>query len=176
MVHKVSSPLTAVINTSTNLYCVATGFPHPAISWLKDGVNISLSHTIQASTLSATDVMGQSTISLPNGVSVPLDSTLSELLSHDEIPLLGELGSIGLLVYNGVVRDDTANYTCVASNSLPPTGTLSDQSISTNLIVQGIVIQILSHTHTRTFMYCYPCFTTHRTTQPAFCCDCCQQH
>ena len=137
VVHGVSSPLTANITNTTSLYCVATGFPRPTISWLKNGDDLTNSQTIQSTTLNATDVIGQSTITPPNGVTVSVDSSLAELLSGNTVPLLEELGSVGLLVFTGVERGDTANYSCVASNMLPLTGPLSDQSNRTELTVQG---------------------------------------
>ena len=68
-------------------------------------------------------------------MTVPVDASLSDLLSGDTVPLLRELGSVGLLVFTAVERGDTANYSCVATNTL--TEQLSDQSDNTELTIQG---------------------------------------
>lgn len=137
VVYQVSSPLTANITNTTSLYCVATGYPRPIITWLKNGVELTISPIIQSYTLDSTDVMGQSTISLPDNVTIPVNSSLAGLLSGDTVPLLEELGSVGFLVFTAVERGDTANYSCVATNVLPTSDPLSDQSNNTDLTVQG---------------------------------------
>ena len=121
VVYNISNPLTAVISTNTSLFCVATGFPLPTIYWLKNGVNITYTELIRSTTVST------------------VDSTITSLLVSGNIPLLSELGRVGILSFSSVVRSDTANYTCVASNYRPLTGTRTSQSNPTTLTVEGIV-------------------------------------
>ena len=139
VVYNISSPLTAVISTNTSLFCVATGFPLPTIYWLKNGVNISYTELIQSTTVTAADLIGVETVSLPDGGHVDVDTAISSLLVSGNIPLLSELGGVGILAFSSVVRNDTANYTCVASNYQPLTGTWTSQSNPTTLTVEGIV-------------------------------------
>ena len=50
---------------------------------------------------------------------------------------LGDLGVVGVLTFESLVRDDTASYTCTATNSLPQTAVLSTVSDPISLVVLG---------------------------------------
>ena len=54
----------------------------------------------------------------------------------EDILALGELGVVSVLSIDSVVREDTAEYTCTASNVLPQTTTLM-VAADINLIVLG---------------------------------------
>ena len=58
---------------------------------------------------------------------------------HDfnDVDALGELGVVGVLVFESVERDDTVSYTCTATNELSQTTTLSTLSEPTQLVVLG---------------------------------------
>lgn len=140
MIHGTSSSLTVVLNASTSIFCVSTGYPLPTVYWLKNGANLTFVPGIQALTVTASSVLGARTIAVPGGEPVAVDESLTSLLTAGNIPLVGELGSVGLLFFDAVQRNDTASYSCVASNMLPKTGTLSTQSETISLTVQGIYI------------------------------------
>ena len=55
---------------------------------------------------------------------------------------LGELGVVSVLSFDQLEREDTANYTCTATNSLPQTITLTALSPSIPLVVFG---KLLDH-------------------------------
>ena len=71
--------------------------------------------------------------------------------SQSEVDALGELGVVGLLTFRDVERDDTASYTCTATNSLPRTTTLSTESDPIQLTVLGMSSVCLS---VRTLFVC----------------------
>ena len=50
---------------------------------------------------------------------------------------VARLGSVGELAFVSVTRNDTANYTCVASNYLHDTNSRSHESESTSITVLG---------------------------------------
>ena len=54
-----------------------------------------------------------------------------------DILALGELGVVSVLSFEAVVREDTAEYTCTASNALPQTTTLEAISSTISLTVLG---------------------------------------
>ena len=54
-----------------------------------------------------------------------------------DIISLGELGVVSLLSFERLEREDTANYTCTATNMLPQTTTLTALSPSIPLVVLG---------------------------------------
>ena len=71
------------------------------------------------------------------------------LLSDNNIQSLGELGVVSVLAFEQLAREDTGNYTCTATNSLPgrETGILTVNSSLILLTVLG-----MSDTHTQTFI------------------------
>ena len=75
----------------------------------------------------------------------PLYSGLDSIVASLEQELfmnflaLGELGLVSVLSFEAVVREDTAEYTCTASNMLPQTTTLENTSSPISLTVLGKV-------------------------------------
>ena len=57
--------------------------------------------------------------------------------SQNEVDALGELGVVGVFTFEQVKRDDTAKYTCTATNSLSQTTTLDIMSDPIQLTVLG---------------------------------------
>ena len=74
-----------------------------------------------------------------NGSIEGLIESMTEFNTHD-LHSLGELGVVGVLSFDQVVREDTANYTCTAANMLPQTTTLTALSPSIPLVVLGKVL------------------------------------
>ena len=58
-------------------------------------------------------------------------------ISSDEIASLGELGVVSFLRFYDVIRGDTARYSCVATNALPETTRLRNESDPVGLTVLG---------------------------------------
>ena len=60
-------------------------------------------------------------------------------VTMEEVDSLGELGFVSIVVFDRLLREDTAEYTCTAKNSLPgqQTGYLTDQSPAILLTVLG---------------------------------------
>ena len=152
-----TSDLTEVnINTPAVLVCLATGYPIPAISWWKDGEQVSIydDNTLAARLdiiefapeymdVNSTDGSGfQSSGYMGSGsilglLSMHTDTTVQQILG------LGELGVVSLLSFEETVRTDTANYTCIATNVLPETTTLMDVSENITLVILGKIHHML---------------------------------
>ena len=56
---------------------------------------------------------------------------------RDVITSLGELGIVGVLSFDDVIREDTDNYTCTISNELPQTTRITRTSDPVPLVVLG---------------------------------------
>ena len=56
---------------------------------------------------------------------------------RDVINSLGELGIVGVLCFEGVIREDTDNYTCSISNELAQTTQITRTSDPVPLVVLG---------------------------------------
>ena len=140
---RTSNNTDVVINNPTYLVCLATGFPLPSIDWLKNGATIvpysdvTLNARIDIfdfeadnDTLISSGFMGSGT------VQEFLDSIMG-ITAADIEQLGGELGVVSFLRFYDVIREDTANYSCVASNDLPQTTTLTIMSGNIILTVLG---------------------------------------
>ena len=140
---RTSNNTDVVITNPTYLVCLATGFPLPSIDWLKNGAKIvpysdvSLNTRIDIfdfeadnDTLISSGFMGSGT------VQEFLDSIMG-ITAADIERLGGELGVVSFLRFYDVIREDTANYSCVASNDLPQTTTLTIMSGNILLTVLG---------------------------------------
>ena len=71
-----------------------------------------------------------------NGSIKGLIESMTEFNTRD-LCSLGELGVVSVLSFDQLEREDTANYTCTATNSLPQTTTLTVLSPSIPLVVLG---------------------------------------
>jgi netrin-G3 ligand len=107
VVHDISPSSSLLISGSLSLGCLATGFPLPKIRWIKNGINL----------LNSTNVTMET---------IPVDNQLLSSFNWTDVPgNVMTLGSIGRLTFTSVARNDTANYTCEAVNSLPTSTELS---------------------------------------------------
>ena len=77
------------------------------------------------------------------GVSISDLLLMNTDVTPDEITLLGELGVVSVLSINSVVREDTGNYTCTATNQLPETRVINVTSSQVPLLVIGEEIVLL---------------------------------
>ena len=61
------------------------------------------------------------------------------VFSEEDVEELGELGVVGIAVFESLERDDTGNYRCIATNRLPgnETGVRVAESSSISLTVLG---------------------------------------
>ena len=68
-----------------------------------------------------------------------LIESMTEFNTRD-LRSLGELGVVSVLSFDQLEREDTANYTCTATNMLPQTTTLTALSPSIPLVVLGKLV------------------------------------
>ena len=68
-----------------------------------------------------------------------LIESMTEFNNRD-LRSLGELGVVGMLSFDRLEREDTANYTCTATNMLPQTTTLAALAPSIPLVVLGMLV------------------------------------
>ena len=102
------------ISQPFSLQCIATGFPPPILSWSKNGANVPYGPSIFSVNLTTTQ--------LPNS--------------------LPQVGSA--LNFTSLQRNDTANYTCVAMNTILTR--LNDSQTSQLVILGECVVSVLSRT------------------------------
>ena len=78
-----------------------------------------------------------------------LDKIMS--ISRADIARLGELGVVSFLRFYDVIREDTANYSCVARNALPQT---------TNLmaVANNVTLTVLGKCEKLARVYCLCCY------------------
>ena len=74
-----------------------------------------------------------------NGSIKGLIESMTEFNTSD-LRSLGELGVVSVLSFDRLEREDTVNYTCTATNSLPQTTTLTVLSPSIPLVVLGKLV------------------------------------
>ena len=138
---RVSDATDVIIDNSTYLVCLATGFPIPTISWLKNGSSINLYSDVSLNLridIFEFDARNESDVSSGFMGSGSLQEFLSSTtLSASEIMDLGELGVVSFLRFYDVVREDTAMYSCVAVNELEQTTRLRNESSQVQLTVLG---------------------------------------
>ena len=141
VIESVSDATDVIIDNSTYLVCLATGFPIPTISWLKDNnsinlySNVSLNMRIDIFEFDARDDSDVSSGFMGSGSLQEFLSSTS--VSASEIMALGELGVVSFLRFYDVVREDTAMYSCVAVNELEQTTRLRNESSRVQLTVLG---------------------------------------
>ena len=134
VIYNISNPVSLLITNTLNFYCIATGYPLVNISWRKNNINIS----------SDTPNITMTT--------VPLSDSQTQYPVDNSIPYISVLGSIGILNFSSIARNDTANYSCIADNYLPTTGSLYDVSQSTVLTVLGTVAVLLNPVNVSLFL------------------------
>ena len=78
-------------------------------------------------------------------------SSISELVEMSGLDLNtsnylnSDLNIVGVLYFERVIREDTGNYTCTASNGLPQTTNITVQSDSVFLETLGKILVIVYH-------------------------------
>ena len=141
MIERVSDNIDVVINNSTYLFCLATGFPVPSITWLKNGSTINLYSDVSLNMridIFEFDIRNESDVSSGFMGSGSIEEFLnSTAIDSSEIMALGDLGVVSFLRFYDVVREDTAMYSCVAVNELQQTARLRNESSSIQLTVLG---------------------------------------
>ncbi len=138
----ISQPPDTLLNGDVAVFCLATGYPIPYITWQKNGVDID----VEVGRFSIFDFLPQ----LENGTfesgGFMMGSggkNIVDLLrentnfTSEGVLSLGGLGIVSTLSFASVQREDTANYTCTASNQLPQTTRISRRSNSVPLIILG---------------------------------------
>ena len=131
---RISNDTDAVIDNSTYLVCLATGYPIPSIMWLKNGAQIN-----DVSFDMRIDIFGfeWSNRSEVSTYSVDSGSIEDFLYIGFNIAYLRELGFVSFLKFYNVVREDTAQYSCKATNELPETTRLVNISEPVQITVLG---------------------------------------
>ena len=144
VINNVSSLTEVNVSCPATLLCLTTGFPLPSISWQKEGEEVMLTMDGRISTFSFDVGSGSSSFESSgftgNGSIEGLIESMTEFNTRD-LHSLGELGVVSLLSFDQLVREDTANYTCTATNMLPQTTTLTALSPSIPLIVLGKLVE-----------------------------------
>ncbi len=134
----ITSPQATLLGESVAIFCQTTGFPIPSISWQRNGVSIVnsnnrftiFSFSPNRNTDFASDTYnGNITeIILRNGLDVASFDTRDDL------------GSVGVLLIQNVVLEDSSTYNCLATNELPQTMVISIISEAVSLTVRGKVV------------------------------------
>ena len=141
VIEQVSKNTNIVINNPTYLVCLATGFPIPTITWLKDGTAIDLYSDVLLNI--RIDIFEFDARNVSNGFMTLCSGSVEEFLnrsteiSSSDIMEHGNLGVVSFLRFYDVERDDTARYSCVAVNKLPETTQLRNVSDPVQLTVLG---------------------------------------
>ena len=122
--------------------CLATGFPRPTITWLKDGSTINLYSDVSLNMrIDIFEFPSQNESDVSSGFmgsgSVEEFLNKSRGISAGEIANLTEPGVVSFLRFYDVIREDTAMYSCVATNELPQTTQLRNVSDPAQLTVLG---------------------------------------
>ena len=135
----ITQPSDTLLGEDVAVFCLATGYPIPSVTWQKNGVNIDS----EADRISIFDFFSQlkngtfESNGFSGGGSIVDLLTDNTDLDSGRIVDLGELGRVSVLSFTGVERGDTANYTCTISNQLPQTTQISRTSNSVPLIILG---------------------------------------
>ena len=149
MIERVSNSTDVIIESPTSLVCLATGFPIPTITWLKDRATIdlysdtSLNMRIDIFEFDARNESDVSSGFMGSG-SVEKFLNRSTEISSSDIMELGDLGVVSFLRFYKVERADTARYSCVGVNKLPETTQLRNVSGPVQLTVLGECSSICS--------------------------------
>ena len=136
MIVRVSNDTDVVISNATYVVCLATGYPVPTVTWLKDGAPINLYNDVSLNM--RVDIFEFDSRNISNEISGFMSGvSLERFLNKSTETSLGELDIVSFLRFHSVVREDTATYSCVASNRLEQTTTLRDTSGPVQITVLG---------------------------------------
>jgi len=144
VINNVSSLTEVNVSLPTSLVCLTTGFPLPSITWQKEGEEVMSTLDGRVSDFNFDLSSGSSSFEssgfLGSGTIEGLLEAMTEFNMND-IRSLGELVVVSVLSFDRLEREDTANYTCTATNMLPQTTTLTALSPSIPLVVLGKLMQ-----------------------------------
>ena len=145
IINNVSSLTEVNVSHPTTLVCLTTGFPLPSITWQKEGEEVMFTMNGRISTFSFDVGSGSSSFEssefMDNGSIEGLIESMTEFNTRD-LRSLGELGVVSVLSFDRLEREDTANYTCTATNMLLQTTTLTALSPSIPLVVLGELVEV----------------------------------
>ena len=144
IINNVSSLTEVNVSCPATLVCLTTGFPLPSITWQKEGEEVMLTMDGRISTFSfdtgSISSSFESSGFMSSGSIKGLIESMTEFNTRD-LRSLGELGVVSVLSFDQLEREDTANYTCTATNMLPRTTTLTALSPSIPLVVLGKLVE-----------------------------------
>ena len=133
---RVSNDIDVVISNTTYVVCLATGYPVPTVTWLKDSAPVNLYNNVSFNM--RVDIFEFDSRNISNEISGFVGSVLLErFLNKNTVTSLGELDIVSILRFHSVVREDTATYSCVASNRLEQTTTLRETSDPVQITILG---------------------------------------
>ena len=143
IINSVSSLTEVNVSLPATLVCLTTGYPLPSITWQKEGEEVMVAMDGRISTFTF-DIGNRSSSFessgfMGSGSIEGLIESMTEFNTRD-LRSLGELGVVSLLSFDRLEREDTANYTCTATNMLPQTTTLTALSPSIPLVVLGKLV------------------------------------
>ncbi len=116
-----TSSLSLNITEPLTLYCVAIGYPNMEFKWSKNDQPIE----------SNTEGITMTT--------VPFNDFNEADLSHlNNIEYISLIGYIGLLKFDSVARDDTAQYSCTATTNGDVVAMVTSDDINITVLGQSI--------------------------------------
>ena len=144
VVRNISEPSDTQLSEPVAIFCLVTGYPIPTITWQQDRRSCT-GQDARVSIFSFTSQVVNGTSEFESsdfeegsgGVSISDLLLMNTDVTPDEITLLGELGVVSVLSIDSVVREDTGNYTCAATNQLPETRVINVTSSQVPLLVIG---------------------------------------
>ena len=141
-INQTSQSLDAFLAMEVTLCCLATGYPVPEIKWQKNSLNIDLDDLNQegsTSDIGQSHSLGMRLQILSFSVVNFTENTQSGMhMGLEDFSALGDLGVASMLIFTELRREDTANYTCIASNNLPATQGLFTKSAPISITVLGM--------------------------------------
>lgn len=146
----ISSPNATPLNQSVAIFCQATGFPVPTITWQKNGTGVVVTNTSRFVVFSFAPLLVPVSNETSDFESSDFVGGISELIRANGLDVstftsLDELRVVGVLYFESVVRGDTGSYTCTASNVFPVTMTLRSMSDAVPLVVLGKPVEDLNY-------------------------------
>ena len=136
MIVRVSNDTDVVISNATYVVCLATGYPIPTVTWLKDGAPINLYNDVSLNM--RVEIFEFDSRNSSNEISDFMGGMSQErFLNKSTGTILGELDVVSFMRFYDVIREDTAAYSCVATNRLEQTTTLRYASDPVQITILG---------------------------------------
>ena len=144
MLVNISRPRATTFSQSVAIFCQASGFPIPNITWQKNGTDVITTNTSRLMVFSFSPFL----VALDNEERNDFESSISELIGINGLDVnsfisTDELRVVGVLYFEGVMREDSDTYTCTASNGFPSTTIFMSVSEPVPLIVLGKAVVYL---------------------------------